>query len=159
MSKIIVTSTQSDACYDSETCIDFMVLRQMHAYPLLDDVRENFLIDASGVVYEGRGFSREGQTTGESLTSYNNKAVSVSFIVSESESTPPVGQQDALLSKVQQEAFCNFINQSIEDGALDANFVVFKHTSLLASYDDAEDDSLSLGDCGVSYGKSRINFQ
>lgn len=150
VSKIIVTSTQSDACYDSETCIDFMALRQLHAYPLLDDVRENFLIDASGAVYEGRGFRREGQTTGESLTSYNNKAVSISFILSESESAP---------SAVQQKAFCDFVNRSIEVGALDASFVAFKHSSLLALYDDTEDDSLSVGACELNWGKRRINFQ
>lgn len=150
VSKIIVTSTQSDACYDSETCIDFMALRQLHAYPLLDDVRENFLIDASGAVYEGRGFHREGQTSGESLTSYDNKAVSISFILGESES---------FLSSEQQRAFCDFVRLSIVEGALEENFVVFKRSSLLASYDDAENDSLSVGACELNWGKRRIDFK
>lgn len=149
VSKIILSSTQSDACYDNETCIDFMALRQLHAYPLHDDVLENFLIDASGAVYEGRGFQKEGQTTGESGTSYNSKAVSISFILSESESTP---------SAVQQESFCDFVHQSIERGSLDGNYVVFKHYALLASYDDTEDDSLSVGACELNWGKRRINF-
>lgn len=151
VSKIILASTQqSDACYDSETCIDFMALRQLHAYPLLDEIGENFLIDPSGVVYEGRGFQREGQTTGESLTSYDNKAISISFILSESESTP---------NPVQRESFCDFVHQSIEQGDLDGSYVVFKRSLLLASYDDTEDGSLSLSDCELNWGASRINFQ
>lgn len=150
VSKIILASTKSDACYDSETCIDFMALRQLHAHPLQDDISENFLIDASGTVFEGRGFKKEGQTTGESLTSYDNKAISISFILSESERTPNFAQQ---------ECFCDFIHQSIEQGALDGSYVVFKHSSLLASYDDTEDDSLSVGACELNWGKRRINFQ
>ena len=35
----------------------------MSAYPEAQDIKENFLISSNGIVYEGRGFSKEGQHT------------------------------------------------------------------------------------------------
>lgn len=35
----------------------------MEAYPDAKDIRENFFISTNGVVYEGRGFSKEGEHT------------------------------------------------------------------------------------------------
>lgn len=35
----------------------------MKAYPAANDIRENFLISSNGIVFEGRGFTKEGQHT------------------------------------------------------------------------------------------------
>lgn len=79
------------------------------------------MITPEGIVIEGRGFWREGQTTFESLTSYNNKAIAISFIVESDSEQPNEKQQDAL---------CLFLKKSIEDGDLDKNYKVFHHLAL-----------------------------
>lgn len=33
----------------------------MKAYPNAKDIRENFLISSNGIVFEGRGFTKEGE--------------------------------------------------------------------------------------------------
>lgn len=40
----------------------------MKAYPDAKDIRENFFINKNGVVFEGRGFSKEGEHTRGSKT-------------------------------------------------------------------------------------------
>lgn len=35
----------------------------MSAYPESQDIKENFLINSNGIIYEGRGFTKEGQHT------------------------------------------------------------------------------------------------
>lgn len=106
-----------------------LVNLQQEAYPDFDDIQENFLIATDGTVYEGRGFGREGQTTYEdSLTSFNTQAVSISFLVAESDEKPNLKQL---------ETFCFFIEESIDDEKLSRNFKAFQRFTLISSYFDA----------------------
>lgn len=129
------------------SCIDFLAENQQNAYPEFDDVRENFFVGLDGAVYEGRGFPIEGQTTFASQTSYNNKAVSISFIIRVNESTP---------SLKQQESFCRFINQSIERKDLKETFTFFHHSHLISSTLDGKDD-FDIETCYL-HARKRKNF-
>lgn len=102
------------------------------------------MIDSNGTVYVGRGFLREGQTTYESLTSYNNKAVSISFMLKTDEEIPNAEQQEAL---------CKFIEQSIDDKALDENYTLFHQSALVSSYYDHQD--VNLVNCSLSWRKRK----
>ena len=68
------------------------------------------MIGSAGELFEGRGFLREGQTSNDSLTSYNKKAVSVGFIMRENEKIP---------SDRQRKAFCQFVAKSISENDLE----------------------------------------
>lgn len=129
------------------SCIDFLAEHQQNAYPEFEDVRENFFV-TDGAVYEGRGFPIEGQTTFASQTSYNNKAVSISFIIRVNETTP---------SLKQQESFCRFINQSIEQKDLNETFSLFHHSDLVSSTIDDANDDFSFETCEL-HARKRKNF-
>lgn len=122
------------------SCIDFLVENQQNAYPEFDDVRENFFVGWDGTIYEGRGFKNEGQTTFASQTSYNNKAVSISFIMRVNGTTP---------SLKQQESFCRFINQSIEQKDLNESFSLFHHSHLISSAIEPYDDDFVIETCNL----------
>lgn len=141
--KLIVTRTTTNNCFDEvnfaypkkrtlmnfkifqDSCINFLFERQQKAYPKYDDIRENFLIGLNGNIYEARGFGREGETTSESGTSYNNKAVSVSFIQMRDNDGPNSHQQRAL---------CQFIRESVENRTLYESYTAFHHSDLTSSF-------------------------
>ena len=101
---------------------------------------------------EVRGFSREGQTTCESLTCYNAKAVSISFLLQGNEKKP---------NQAQMKTLCLFIEQSIESNELDENYLIFQHSQLISSYfDDHESvEELRTEMCQLNLGKSNAIYE
>lgn len=89
----------------------------------------------NGGLIEGRGFSHEGQTTCESRTCYNNKAVSVNFIL---------GDNDIKASDEQLETLCVFIQRFTDSNDLDENYLMFHHSQLTSSYFDDQDGAVEL---------------
>jgi hypothetical protein len=136
--------------FSQDSCKMFVADQQQNAYPEFDDVQENFLIGFTGTIVEGRGFLREGQTTYETETSYNNKAVSINLIYEDEEDEKPNEKQKDLL--------CRFIEKSIENNDLDEEFKLFHHSSLLASYyDKFELTDENRGNCSLKWQKRITN--
>lgn len=103
--RLIVMDTQTAECNDIETCKAFVKKRQMDNYNdlelgsiTIDDICENFLISPDGNIFEGRGFSKEGQHSFDrSKTSYNNQAIGVSFIGNYTEQDIESSQNESLI--------------------------------------------------------------
>lgn len=146
--RIIILNTKTDTCYDESSCIDFIADSQQMVYPDFDDVKENFFIGVDGTVYEGRGFLHEGQSSYESFTTFNSKAVSISFILQGKAEQP---------NERQQEALCLFIRKSIDDKVLDENYFLFHHSELISSFFEylEEDKKIVTGACNVKSYKSK----
>lgn len=146
--RIIILNTKTDTCYDESSCIEFIADSQQMAYPEFDDVKENFFIGVDGTVYEGRGFLHEGQASYESCTSFNSKAVSISFILQGKAEQP---------NEKQQEALCLFIRKSIDDKVLDENYFLFHHSELTSSFFEylEEDKEIVTGTCNVKSYKRK----
>ena len=73
VSKVIVFDSSVIETCEEETCIKN--LADQSFYPFFEDIKVNFLIGTNGKIFEGRGFSREGDTQ----TSYDNEAISKMF--------------------------------------------------------------------------------
>lgn len=113
-----------------ESCREFLAQRQQTAYPDYEDIRENFFVSSEGRIFEGRGEFIEGQTTYESLTSYNNKALSVSLILSEEGMEPTENQTNAL---------CYFVDNFLEK----EDFKLYKESVLISSFNKSKDYSFN----------------
>ena len=147
--KVLLTTSKTDSCFDYESCVDFIAEQQMNSYPTYDDVKENFLIDSFGAIYEGRGFERESQqTTYETFTTYVNKAILINFILDEKSNTSNTKQQKAL---------CGFLHESIRRGYLSENYVLFELSALLASFYDVIDET-AMNACELNWRKRKTNF-
>lgn len=119
-----------------------MMANQLTAYPEFDDVQENFLIDSSGGLIEGRGFQREGQLPCESHTCYNNKAVSINFILNENDNP----------SAMQLDTLCTFTRHFIDTKDLDSSYTIFLHSQLTSSYfDNQEEVELATEICQLNF--------
>lgn len=44
-------------------CKEYLVEKQNKDYPKVNDIKENFFVGHDGTIYEGRGFTREGEHT------------------------------------------------------------------------------------------------
>lgn len=116
-------------------------MHQQNAYPEFDDIRENYFIDSQGSVYEGRGLAREGQTTYESLTSYNNKAISISFLLEEN-SKP---------TELQEKSLCWLIeNLNLTD------YKLYKQSDLTTR---SSDDDYKFQNCSLVWKKRKTNLR
>lgn len=126
VNKIILVNAITSHCDTEQTCIEYMNEQQQNAFPDYDDIRENFIIALDGTIFEGRGFEREGETTCESdgITCYNNKAISMSFVL--------MADDDEVNSK-QRTAFCEFIKENQQTGNIDGYFNVFNENNLISS--------------------------
>lgn len=123
---ILYVKYDDDSCTNNgHDCKKFVAEHQQEAYNDFDDITENFIVGPDGKFYEGRGFNKEGQTTYESLTSFNSKAISIGFMLKETDSRPNANQTDG---------FCQFIKQSIESQELDENFLLYSHSVLTSSF-------------------------
>lgn len=89
---------------------------------------------------------REGQTACETQTCYNSKAVSINFISIENSGKPNEDQLKTL---------CNFIHHFVASSHLDENYLLFRHSQLIASYQEYEEDEgyLSTKSCHLSLTK------
>jgi hypothetical protein len=129
VSKVILLRTQTDTntCDSEKDCTGFMLDRQQNAYPDADDIRENFIIARDGTVFEGRGFEWEGETTcaDDTLTCYNNDAISIAFVQNFSQN----------VSEQQRSAFCEFIRNNTRQHQrnISETFNVFHHDNLISS--------------------------
>lgn len=110
-----------------ESCLEFLKVQQQIEYPECDDICENYYITLYGAVYEGRGLLQESQSTYESLTSYNNKAISVSFLLNHVDDSPEKNQTAALCWLLKE-----FFNYG--DNQLNENFKFYKQEVLTSSY-------------------------
>lgn len=54
---------KTDLRHIQEDCKQFLFHKQNEDYPKADDIKENFFVGIDGTIYEGRGWSREGQHT------------------------------------------------------------------------------------------------
>ena len=161
--KVIVMTTKTEPCSDEvfndilklpsqtlsflkETCMEAIVNLQQESYPDFDDIRENFLIATDGTVYEGRGFSREGEATilEDTKTSFDIQAVSISFMVTEEKQEP---------NSVQLETFCNFLNRSKSNEEIKENYKVFHQSSLISSNENLIEN---FEHCEVKWEKSKL---
>lgn len=124
-----------------------MVNLQQEAYPEFDDIQENFLIGMDGTVFEGRGLHREGQTTYDSLTSFNTQALSISFMTTINDKEP---------NSMQKETFCHFINDSIFSGDLSPKYKAFYGSALTSSYHESQDFNGDFGGCQVKLEKREL---
>lgn len=59
--RVIIMETGADSCTTLEGCKQFLQHKQNKDYPKADDIKENFFVGLDGTIYEGRGWSREGQ--------------------------------------------------------------------------------------------------
>lgn len=110
--------------------MEFLKVQQQNDYPECDDICENYYITLHGDVYEGRGLLREGQSTYESLTSYNNKAISVSFLLENADSS---------LEDKQKSAFCWLLKDHLisSDIQLNENFKLYNQSALTSSFNSS----------------------
>lgn len=46
-----------------DQCKEYLLKKQNADYPKVDDIKENFFVAVDGTIYEGRGFTREGEHT------------------------------------------------------------------------------------------------
>lgn len=143
--RIIVGRRTEDSCENHSSCSELIFGYQQNAYSQFDDVKENFIISSEGTIFEGRGFSREGQSTYDSHTSYNQKAFSISFL-----SNPC----DNSLTEEQQTAFCRFIEIMLVNGDLDESFIVLQHNDLTGSNFDC-DESILIESCDIQITKRK----
>lgn len=127
-----------------DTCVDAIVNLQQESYPDFDDIRENFLIAPDGVVYEGRGFHREGEAIilDDTKTSFNAQAVSISFMLSERNKEP---------NAIQLETFCHFVNDSISNNKITEKHKIFHESFLTKANENVIED---FGKCEVQWEKS-----
>lgn len=100
--------TQTVTCSGDDACINFVQNRQNSSYLAnSQDLPENFLISTDGTIYEGRGYSYEGQHSNDRGSTSYNKAIGVSFIGNLTENIP---------SDVQLNSLKYFIEKSVGDG-------------------------------------------
>lgn len=128
--RVILMDTQTGTCNRTEDCTKFVKKRQLDTYATyvagfsVTDIRENFLIAPDGAIYEGRGFSYEGQHSYDrGLTSYN-KAVGVSFIGNYTE-------QD--LNEKQRKSFKYFLKKFIDTGTIKVDYKIYYKEQLVGS--------------------------
>lgn len=89
---------------------------------VLHDIPYNFLIGGDGFIYEGRGFTFEGEIiSNRSISSFSDLGIIVAFIGTFSN----VG-----LSELQSEAFFTFINESMKDGNIISNHILLLQDQL-----------------------------
>lgn len=73
--KVIVFETNVTEFCELDSCSSNIL--KGNFYPYFEDVKENFVIGTEGIVFEGRGFLREGQMLFDEFgTSYDNDAIS-----------------------------------------------------------------------------------
>lgn len=121
--RIFIKDTQTEPCIEKEACLNFVKKRQRDSWNSrymsfpLHDIQENFLISEDGRIFEGRGFAYEGQHTYDhSSTSYNSKAICVSFIGTYS---------NVSLTSKQVEAYNWLIQMQKECGNISVDFKLF----------------------------------
>lgn len=135
--RIILMDTVTDPCHDVDDCKLFMQKRQNSSYlsqfqsMQIQDIPENFLIATDGTIFEGRGFSYEGQHTYDIGTSYNNDAIGISFIGNYSKNE---------LSSAQKESFEYFAQKFVDEGNLEVDHLVYYKQQLIKS--NVADDRL-----------------
>lgn len=118
--------TQTETCDRIEDCSSFLQERQKAEFirdPKFKDIRENFLIASDGTVYEGRGFSHEGQHTYDrQQTDYNPNAIGIAFIGNYT-SAPLTTSQEAGISA--------FIQKSIKLSQISENYLLNHQDQLI----------------------------
>lgn len=131
LTRVIIMDTKTETCDDPTACEIFVRKRQAETYSnfvhgfLLKDIPENFLIASDGTIYEGRGFTYEGQHTYDlATTSYNYNVIGVSFIGDFNHTQ---------LSQKQEEAFIYFTQKSIRDGRLARDYKLYFIEQLVGS--------------------------
>lgn len=134
--------TENESCDDLESCKAFVRRRQEMQMKVEDknktandilDIKENFLIAPCGIIFEGRGFSYEGQhTQDESLTSYNSKAIGIAFIGNYTKKN---------LTRNQVEAFESLVWKNVRNGFIKADFKLY-HRDQITCMKDFENDNL-----------------
>lgn len=130
--RLIIMDTQTEKCNNTEACKTFVKDRQLVHYNdyeqgsiSIQDIRENYLISSDGTIFEGRGFSYEGQHSyDQSKTSYNNEAIGVSFIGIYSEFD---------IDSRQKESLKYFIQKCIEENNLILEYKVYYKYQLTES--------------------------
>lgn len=133
LTRVIIMDTKTDTCEEPTACESFVRKRQADTFATsvhgfgLNDIRENFLIASDGTIYEGRGFTYEGQHTYDSgSTTYNNDVIGVSCIGDFNNIQPNQSQVDALKF---------FIKKSIEDANLIGDYKLYFIEQLIGSND------------------------
>lgn len=100
----------------------------------MNDIPENFLIAPDGSIFEGRGFSREGQHTFDyTKTSYNNGALGITFIGDYTERN---------LTADQVECFNYFIQKSIDDNMVKTDYKLYYKDQLAGTLTSNVTDQL-----------------
>lgn len=127
VNRIVVHDTQTESCSDDEDCKAFVRQRQIATYGSyylgisLDDIKENFLISQVGTIFEGRGFSHEGQHTYDACKTSYNSGLGVSFIGSYTSRN---------LTENQEKAFVYLIQKFIDEGKIIADYKLYFHEQL-----------------------------
>ncbi|CAO1316068.1 unnamed protein product [Diamesa tonsa] len=121
--RIIVMETGDVSCTTIESCKQFLQHKQNKDYPKADDIKENFFVGYDGTIYEGRGWSREGQHTYDSAgTSYNSQAIGLSLIGNFTKKPP---------NELQWNATVLFLKKAVNDTKLDVDYKVFHQKQLI----------------------------
>lgn len=128
--RIVIMDTQTEKCDDSNSCKDFLKSRQKSFIKVLlskgfytTDLPENFLIAPDGSIFEGRGFTYEGQHSyDQASTSYNSQAIGVTFIGN---------LTDIDLSSRQLEGFNYFIQKSVKEGQIKEDYQLYYREQLV----------------------------
>lgn len=128
--RIIIMDTQTEKCYDSNSCKVFLKSRQKSFNKVLlseglytTDIPENFFVAPDGSIFEGRGFTHEGQHSyDQALTSYNNQAIGVSFIGNFT---------DDDLNSQQLEGFNYFIQKFVREGQIREDYQIYYREQLI----------------------------
>lgn len=136
--RIIIMDTQTEPCCNVSDCISFLRKRQKAVREeffrgsQIKDIRENFLIDTEGTLYEGRGFLYEGQHTFDmQLTDYNSNAIGISFIGNYS---------SAAMTPSQKTAIHMFIQTYIDIGHISDKYLLYHRAQLSLNEDTTENN-------------------
>lgn len=123
--RVMVMDTQTVTCSGDDACINFVQNRQNSSYLAnSQDLPENFLISTDGTIYEGRGYSYEGQHSNDRGSTSYNKAIGVSFIGNLTENIP---------SDVQLNSLKYFIEKSVGDGKVKEDYKLYFREQLIGS--------------------------
>ena len=102
-------------------------------YKALSDVPYNFLIGDDGNVYEGRGFTYQGEIVSKNFFDAYHESIIVAFIGNFSSKQP---------SEEQLESFNSFLSKSAAENKIMSNFALFSQNQLIDWTSDEFDQVL-----------------
>lgn len=123
--RAIVMQSMSDAC-EPDFCRFILKQSQLESFNEgYDDILANFIVGTDGVVYEGRGFERQGEMSIDKFgTTFNKDSIEISILCDNT-----LGQ----IKEIQVKALQRFLKKCVEQGKLIKDFKLFLNDQIAGS--------------------------